>query len=79
MLTHSPEKWGLPPTMLLVDYYNRGIPEAGSVFKVAAEANNVSYDYPPLEGQKSGAPALLASSGSIAVAGALLFAVLAAS
>ncbi|KAL9021357.1 MAG: hypothetical protein Q9185_001468 [Variospora sp. 1 TL-2023] len=35
------ERWSRPPNFLLVDYYNVG---AGSVFKVAAELNNVIYD-----------------------------------
>lgn len=35
--------WGRPPNFLLVDYYNRGSPEAGSVFHVAAAANGVEY------------------------------------
>ncbi|KOS20202.1 PI-PLC X domain-containing protein [Escovopsis weberi] len=36
------EDWGRPPNVLNVDYYNYGSP-AGSVFEVAALANNVSY------------------------------------
>ncbi|KAF2866944.1 PLC-like phosphodiesterase [Massariosphaeria phaeospora] len=36
-------EWGRPPNWLLVDHYNRGnFP--GSVFQVAATANNVSYN-----------------------------------
>ncbi|KAL8834045.1 MAG: hypothetical protein Q9176_007694 [Flavoplaca citrina] len=35
------ERWDRPPNFLLVDYYNVG---AGSVFEVAAELNNVTYD-----------------------------------
>jgi hypothetical protein len=35
--------WGRPPNWLLVDYYNRG-DFNGSVFQVAATANNVSYN-----------------------------------
>ena len=34
--------WDRPPNYLLVDYYNRGSFE-GSVFQVAANANNVTY------------------------------------
>lgn len=37
-------KWDRPPNFLLVDFYNRGSPESGSVFEVAARANNVTYD-----------------------------------
>jgi hypothetical protein len=36
-------EWNRPPNYLLVDYYNRGS-FAGSVFQVAATANNVTYD-----------------------------------
>lgn len=36
------EKNGRPPNFLLVDYYNMG-PFNGSVFEVAARANNVTY------------------------------------
>lgn len=35
--------WGRPPNFLLVDFYNEG-PFDGSVFEVAARANNVTYD-----------------------------------
>lgn len=34
--------WDRPPNFLLVDYYNYG-PTNGSVFEVAARANNVTY------------------------------------
>ncbi|KAL6158329.1 hypothetical protein ACJBU6_02448 [Exserohilum turcicum] len=34
--------WGRPPNFLLVDFYNEG-PTNGSVFEVAARANNVTY------------------------------------
>lgn len=37
------ESWGRPPNFLLVDYYNAG-PFNGSVFEVAARANNVTYN-----------------------------------
>lgn len=37
------EKWGRAPTFLNVDYYNYGS-YAGSVFEVAANLNNVTYD-----------------------------------
>lgn len=36
--------WDRPPNILLVDYYNYGSPMNGSVFEVAARANNVTYD-----------------------------------
>ena len=35
--------WGRPPNFLLVDFYNQG-PVNGSVFEVAARANNVTYN-----------------------------------
>ena len=41
--TNCSEMWGRPPNFLLVDYYNYGNFN-GSVFQVAAQANNVSYD-----------------------------------
>ena len=34
--------WGRPPNFLLVDFYNEGSTN-GSVFEVAARANNVTY------------------------------------
>ena len=34
--------WGYPPSVLNVDYYNKG-PYPGSVFEVAAMINNVTY------------------------------------
>lgn len=37
------EDWDRPPNFLLVDYYNLGNFN-GSVFQVAADANNVTYD-----------------------------------
>ncbi|CAI7653149.1 unnamed protein product [Penicillium crustosum] len=43
MAENCTETWGRPPNMLLVDYYNYG-DFNGSVFEVAAEMNNVTYD-----------------------------------
>lgn len=37
------ERWGRPPKILNLDYYNYGDPE-GSAFMVAARFNNVTYD-----------------------------------
>ncbi|KAF2759770.1 PLC-like phosphodiesterase, partial [Pseudovirgaria hyperparasitica] len=37
------QDWGKPPNFLIVDYYNRGSFN-GSVFEVAAQANNVTYN-----------------------------------
>lgn len=43
--------WGKPPNFLLVDYYEMGnFP--GSVFQVAAEMNNVTYDASRCCGQR---------------------------
>ena len=39
----KPDSWGRPPNFLLVDYYNYGNFN-GSVFEVAAEMNNVTYN-----------------------------------
>ena len=41
--TSCTAKWNRPPNFLLVDYYNLGNFN-GSVFQVAADANNVTYD-----------------------------------
>ena len=41
--TNCTAKWNRPPNFLLVDYYNLGNFN-GSVFQVAADANNVTYD-----------------------------------
>jgi hypothetical protein len=37
------ETYNRPPNFLLVDFYNQG-PTNGSVFEVAARANNVTYN-----------------------------------
>jgi hypothetical protein len=55
--------WGRPPNFLLVDYYNFGSPMNGSVFQVAATANNVTYNREccgNVEG--AGSPAFLSST-----------------
>jgi len=62
--------WGRPPNFLLVDYYNRGYPEAGSVFHVAAAANGVTYDKVCCGIVGSAAP--IVRSSFVALAGALL-------
>ena len=38
-------EWPRPPNFLLVDYYNDGS-YPGSVFEVAAQLNNVTYNRP---------------------------------
>lgn len=40
---HFTEDWNRPPNFLLVDYYNQGNTN-GSVFEVAAQMNNVTYN-----------------------------------
>ncbi|KAK4958386.1 hypothetical protein LTR10_004813 [Elasticomyces elasticus] len=61
--------WPRPPTFLLVDYYDEGIPSAGSVFEVAARANGVTYNKRCCGlGPQSAAPALRSSYAALAVA-----------
>lgn len=60
--------WGRPPTFLLVDYYNFGSPMAGSIFHVAAAANNVTYTLDCCGKDQSAAPVLQASFVGLAVA-----------
>ncbi|KAJ5287070.1 PLC-like phosphodiesterase [Penicillium angulare] len=43
MANNCRAEWDRPPNFLLVDYYDKG-DFAGSVFEVAAEMNNVTYD-----------------------------------
>ncbi|KAJ5099036.1 hypothetical protein N7532_006037 [Penicillium argentinense] len=43
MAANCTAKWDRPPNFLLVDYYNYGKPN-GSVFEVAAEMNNVTWN-----------------------------------
>lgn len=43
MANQCTSDWGRPPNFLLVDFYNQG-PINGSVFEVAARANNVTYN-----------------------------------
>lgn len=57
--------WLRPPTFLLVDFYDYGHPP-GSVFAVAAQANNVSYDWSCCHA-RPGSPAI---PGTIALAAA---------
>ncbi|CAI6338239.1 unnamed protein product [Periconia digitata] len=53
MVKDCEDMWdGRPPNFLLVDYYNYGIPN-GSVFRVAAEANNVPFNDRPCCGTPS--------------------------
>ena len=50
--------WNRPPNFLLVDYYNVGSFN-GSVFEVAADMNNVSYDRSSCCGTLSAASSLV--------------------
>jgi len=43
MVSNCTQDWGRPPNFLVVDYYNIGSPEAGSVFHTVAKANGVVY------------------------------------
>lgn len=66
--------WNRPPNFLLVDYYNIGLPHAGSVFEVAAKANGVTYTRECCgAAATSAAPAT--PSSYIALVAALVFAI----
>lgn len=58
--------WHRPPNFLLVDYYNYGNPN-GSVFQVAAQMNNVSYDVNSCCGTESAAPAVFSGPNAMAM------------
>ena len=66
--------WDRAPNFLLVDYYNRGSPEAGSVFHVAAAANGVTYTQDCCGKVQSSSAVTRASFATLA--GALVFTVL---
>ncbi|KXS96970.1 hypothetical protein AC578_5535 [Pseudocercospora eumusae] len=68
--------WGVPPNFLLVDYYNRGSPQPGSVFHVAAAANGVKYTQECCGKEQSAARLVRVSFTVMAmalVAGAMFF------
>jgi len=76
MANRCTTSWDRPPNFLLVDFYNQG-PTNGSVFEVAAQANNVTYDRECCGMAKSLAAALLQPSATyfgliVAVAAALM-------
>ncbi|KAF1358818.1 PLC-like phosphodiesterase [Lizonia empirigonia] len=76
MANQCTSDWGRPPNFLLVDFYNEG-PINGSVFEVAARANNVTYTRQCCGKATSLANALLTPSATyfglvVAVAAALL-------
>lgn len=56
--------WNRPPNFLLVDYYNYGNPN-GSVFEVAAQMNNVTWNGKCCGTSTSGASALLGQSQTV--------------
>lgn len=58
--------WNRAPNFLLVDYYNRGSPSAGSVFQVAARANNVTYTQDCCGNVESSAPSEMRFSTALA-------------
>jgi hypothetical protein len=43
MIQNCTNIWGRPPTFFVVDYYNIGSPEPGSVLRAVAKANGVEY------------------------------------
>ncbi|KAJ4294399.1 hypothetical protein N0V90_008089 [Kalmusia sp. IMI 367209] len=69
--------WDRPPNFLLVDYYNRGSPMSGSVFEVAARANNVTYSRECC-GKNSASPAAFLESPSFMHSALVIIAVAAA-
>ncbi|SMR64081.1 unnamed protein product [Zymoseptoria tritici ST99CH_3D1] len=68
--------WGRPPNFLLVDYYNIGSPDAGSVFDVAAQANGVVNTRPCCGTRQRSAATPALQSSSIALVAAVAFGVL---
>ncbi|KAF1845442.1 PLC-like phosphodiesterase [Cucurbitaria berberidis CBS 394.84] len=63
--------WGRPPNWLLVDYYNFGNIN-GSVFQVAATANNVSYNEKSCCGTQSISAAVALTSHNVPMVVSLL-------
>ncbi|KAK4549752.1 hypothetical protein LTR36_005053 [Oleoguttula mirabilis] len=70
-------EWNRPPTFLLVDYYNVGLPGPGSVFEVAAKANGVTYNRQCCGASSTSAAAAApqARRSYVALMAALVFAV----
>lgn len=76
MAQNCNKQWGRPPAWLLVDFYNAGN-TPGSVFEVAAQMNNVTYNRPCC-GQTTSISAASGLVSSVsAVAGCALAAMLA--
>ncbi|KAH7383239.1 PLC-like phosphodiesterase [Pyrenochaeta sp. MPI-SDFR-AT-0127] len=63
--------WGRPPNWLLVDYYNFGNFN-GSVFQVAAAANNVSYNRDACCGSATTSGAIVGKGSGLIAASVLL-------
>ena len=76
ILTYVLAAWPRPPNFLLVDYYNDGS-YPGSVFEVAAQHNNVTYNRPCCGVVPSAADVIRPSSFLIAMMGLLGVALLA--
>lgn len=55
--------WNRPPNFLLVDYYNYGNVN-GSVFEVAAEMNNVTYNRTCCGQESAAVPGMSSASRS---------------
>ncbi|KAF2720802.1 hypothetical protein K431DRAFT_225726 [Polychaeton citri CBS 116435] len=76
MAMNCSQMWAHPPNFLLVDYYNLGSPNNGSVFEVAARWNNVTYNRPCCGAEVSAAPVIASQRASLgALAAAVLVAV----
>jgi hypothetical protein len=76
MRTNCTEMWNRPPNFLLVDYYNFGNFN-GSVFQVAADANNVTYNRKSCCGMETTSAASTYSPGHEILASSATFCVLA--
>lgn len=76
MANNCAAAWPRPPNFLLVDYYNDGS-YPGSVFEVAAQHNNVTYNRPCCGVVPSAADVIRPSSLLIAMMGLLAVALLA--
>ncbi|KAJ9238109.1 hypothetical protein DTO271D3_7962 [Paecilomyces variotii] len=74
MAENCTRDWNRPPNFLLVDYYNYGTPN-GSVFEVAADMNNVTWNGKCCGTGTSGASALLGGSKNIWLASLMTLAV----
>lgn len=76
MANQCTTSWDRPPNFLLVDFYNQGSPKNGSVFEVAARANNVTYDRECCGKARSFGMMLRPSAGFVGLAAAVAAAVM---